>query len=173
MEQGFDVLSGSTAIGDPAMGLVTFDLRLSPGHYRCNRGALRAPTANDRQTIPLDGPFVFLVDAAQKERFLEWFHRTFNQCGFVIPKGGTDHSRWGSVAITFSPADITTLADELASQQKEQSAPAARPTTGGLRVEASWANGWQVVLRRRSGARELAALGFLEAGVGTFDAQLA
>jgi hypothetical protein len=85
MEQGFDVRTGRIAIGDPAMGLVTFDLRLSPGHYRCNRGALRAPSDPDSQTIPLDGPFVFIVDAAKTERFLEWFHRTFNECGFVIP----------------------------------------------------------------------------------------
>jgi hypothetical protein len=26
------------------------------------------------------------VDAALAERFLEWFHRTFNECGFAIPK---------------------------------------------------------------------------------------
>ena len=40
------------------------------------------------------------------------------------------------------------------------------------RVGASWANGWRVLLPG-PGARELAALGFLEAGIGALDAQLA
>jgi hypothetical protein len=85
MERGFDVKTGSIAIGDPTMGLVTFDLRLQPGHYRCDPGLLRQPTAKDAQTISLDGPYLFVVDAALAERFLEWYNRAFNECGFVIP----------------------------------------------------------------------------------------
>jgi hypothetical protein len=85
MEQGFDVGTGSIAIGDPAMGLVTFDLGLLTGRYHCNRGALREPTDKDTQRIRLDGPFVFIVDSAKKDQFLEWYHRTFRECGFVIP----------------------------------------------------------------------------------------
>jgi hypothetical protein len=86
MERDFDVQTGSIAIGDPAMGLVTFALHLPPGRYCCNPGALRPATAEDLQTISLDGPFLFVVDAALSNQFLEWFHRTFNECGFVIPK---------------------------------------------------------------------------------------
>ncbi len=32
------------------------------------------------------GRFFFVVEATLSERFLEWFHRTFNECGFIIPK---------------------------------------------------------------------------------------
>jgi hypothetical protein len=41
VERGFDVRSGSIAIGDPAMGLMTFDLHLPPGRYCCDQGALQ------------------------------------------------------------------------------------------------------------------------------------
>jgi hypothetical protein len=86
MEQGFDVKTGSIAIGDPAMGLVTYDLRLPPGRYRLNFGALRQPTANDLQKISLDGPYLFVMDASVVTRFLEWFHRTYEECGYIIPR---------------------------------------------------------------------------------------
>src|SRR5262245_39912707 len=86
MERGFDIQTGSVAIGDPTMGLVTYDLRLAPGRYRCDPGALRRATAKDTQTITLDGPYLFVVDAALTDGFLEWYHRTFEECGFVIPK---------------------------------------------------------------------------------------
>jgi hypothetical protein len=46
MDRGFDVGSGSIAIGDSAMGLVMFELHLPLGRYRCNRGALRKATDN-------------------------------------------------------------------------------------------------------------------------------
>lgn len=86
MERGFDIQTGSVAIGDPTMGLVTYELCLPLGHYRCDPGALRVPTAKDAQTIALDGPYLFVVDAALTDRFLEWYHHTFNECGFVIPR---------------------------------------------------------------------------------------
>jgi hypothetical protein len=86
MEQGFYVKTRSIAIGDPAMGLATFDLRLPPGRYRLNFGALRAPTAEDLSKISLDGPYFFVVDAAFVEPFLEWFHRTYEECGYIIPR---------------------------------------------------------------------------------------
>src|SRR5262249_33753940 len=86
MERGFDIQTGSIAIGDPAMGMVRFDVGLPRGRYCCHRGALRETTDEDGQAIRLNGPFVFVVDAALVERFLEWFHRTFNECRFVIPK---------------------------------------------------------------------------------------
>lgn len=85
MERGFDIKTGSVAIGDPTMGLVTYDLRLPAGRYRCDPGALRQPTANDGQTICLDGPYLFVVDASLADKFLEWYHRTFNECGCIIP----------------------------------------------------------------------------------------
>jgi hypothetical protein len=86
MERGFDIKTGSVAIGDPTMGLVTYDLRLSPGRYRCDPGVLRQPTANDKQTICLDGPYLFAVDAGLSDKFLEWYRRTFKECGYIIPK---------------------------------------------------------------------------------------
>jgi hypothetical protein len=86
MERGFDIQTGSVAIGDPTMGLVTYNLRLSAGRYRCDPGSLRRPTEMDAQTITLDGPYLFVVDAALTDRFLEWYHRTLNECGFEIPK---------------------------------------------------------------------------------------
>jgi len=86
MERGFDIRTGSVTIGDPAMGLVTYGLRLPPGRYRCAPGALRRPTANDAQTICLDGPHLFVVDTAFSNKFLDWYKQTFNECGFVVPK---------------------------------------------------------------------------------------
>ncbi len=85
MERGFDVRSGSVSIGDPTMGLTKFDLRLPIGRYRCDPGTLRVPSTKDTQTICLDGPYLFVVDAMLTDRFLEWYHRVFNECGFVIP----------------------------------------------------------------------------------------
>jgi hypothetical protein len=84
MERGFEIKTGSVAIGDPTMGLVNYDLGLPPGRYRCDPGALRRPTAKDAQTITLDGPYLFVVDAALTGRFLEWYHRTFNEGFFPI-----------------------------------------------------------------------------------------
>ncbi len=86
MERGFDIKTGSVAIGDPTMGLVTYDLRVPPGRDCCDPGTLRRPTAEDPQTICLDGPFLFVVAAALADRFLEWYHQTFNECGFDITK---------------------------------------------------------------------------------------
>jgi hypothetical protein len=86
MERGFDIKTGSVAIGDPTMGLVTYHLGLPSGRYRCDPGALRRPTAEDARTISLDGPYLFVVDGAFADRFLEWYNRAFNECGFVIPK---------------------------------------------------------------------------------------
>jgi len=85
MERGFDLQTGCIAIGDPAMGLATFDLHLLPGRYCCSPGTLKQHSVKDIQTISLDGPFLFVVDAALAEKFLKWFHRTFNECGCVIP----------------------------------------------------------------------------------------
>jgi hypothetical protein len=86
MERGFDIKTGSIAIGDPTMGLVTYDLQLPPGRYSCNPGALRPRTAKDVQTISLDGSYLFVVDASLSDRFLEWYKSAFNDCGFIIPK---------------------------------------------------------------------------------------
>lgn len=86
MERDFDIQTGSIAIGDPTMGLVTFNLRLPVGRYRCDPGTLRRPTEKDAQTVTLDGPYLFVVDAALAEKFLKWYHRTLSECGFVIPK---------------------------------------------------------------------------------------
>src|SRR5262245_54291181 len=86
MERGFDITSGSLAIGDPTMGLVQFDLQLPPGRYRCERGSLRSPGSKDTQTIRLDGPYLFVVDASCCDQFLEWYHRTFDECGYDITR---------------------------------------------------------------------------------------
>jgi hypothetical protein len=86
MECGFDIQTGSIAIGDPTMGLVTYDLGLPPGRYRCDPGALRRPTPKDAQTISLDGSYLFVVDAVLADKFLGWYNRVFNECGFVIPR---------------------------------------------------------------------------------------
>jgi hypothetical protein len=85
MERGFDIKTGSVAIGDPTVGLVTYELRLASGRYRCDPGTLRRPTDDDAQKICLDGPYVFVVDASLADRFLEWYHRAFNECGYMIP----------------------------------------------------------------------------------------
>src|SRR5262245_55259102 len=82
MERGFDIKTGSLAIGDPTMGLVTFDLQLPSGRYRCEPGAIRPRTARDTKTITLDGPYLFVVDASLADKFLEWYNREFNECGF-------------------------------------------------------------------------------------------
>ena len=86
VERGFEVRTGSIAIGDPAMGLVVFNLGLSPGQYRLERGALMDPQDHDGRKITLDGPFLFVVDAIAMEGFLKWLHRTFEECQFVIPE---------------------------------------------------------------------------------------
>jgi hypothetical protein len=86
MERAFDINSGSVAIGDPTMDLVTYDLALPPGRYRCDPGALRRPTVTDTLKIRLDGPFLFVVDAALSEKFLEWYHRTGIECNYDILK---------------------------------------------------------------------------------------
>ncbi len=86
MERGFDIKTGSVAIGDPTMGLVTYDLGLLPGRYRCEPGTLRRPTVEDKQTINLDGPYLFVIDGALADKFLEWYELTFNECGYDLIK---------------------------------------------------------------------------------------
>jgi len=86
MDAAFDVRTDSIAIGDPAMGLVHYALAVPAGRYRLEAGALRAGDDSDATAIRLDGPYLFVVDASAEEEFLRWFHRAFDECGYIIPR---------------------------------------------------------------------------------------
>ena len=73
VDHQFHIETGTVAIGDPAMGLAEFALRLPPGDYRLAVGALCESSEPEKAAIRLDGPYLFVVDAASKGRFEECF----------------------------------------------------------------------------------------------------
>ena len=85
VDHQFHIETGTVAIGDPAMGLAEFALRLPPGDYRLAVGALCESSEPEKAAIRLDGPYLFVVDAASKGRFEECFHELFEECGYAIP----------------------------------------------------------------------------------------
>jgi hypothetical protein len=86
MDGDFDVRSGCIAIGDPTMGLPHYPLNLPAGRYRLQPGALREVAGTKSAPISLDGPFLFVVDASLEAEFLSWYHRTFDECGYIVPR---------------------------------------------------------------------------------------
>jgi hypothetical protein len=60
------------------MGLVTIPALLASGTYRIREGALRpvgSATGAHQQSIRLDSPYLFVLDASIRPHFEEWYHR--------------------------------------------------------------------------------------------------
>jgi hypothetical protein len=85
LDHVFDLESGTLAIGDPAMGLARYPLRLAPGAYRLGSQAFQL-NAGDNEPAPLislDSPCVYALDAAHLAKFKEWYHRVGNECNYM------------------------------------------------------------------------------------------
>ena len=88
MGQRFTLQTGTLAVGDPTMGLVSFSLALPTGDYLLGPQALRrvadeSPPDTTRPFISLDSPCLFALDATHAEDFLAWYHRAGNECGYM------------------------------------------------------------------------------------------
>lgn len=70
------------------MGLARYPLALQPGSYRLGPRALRRvdnskAASSAKALIDLDTPCVFALDESHAGEFVEWYHRTGNECSYM------------------------------------------------------------------------------------------
>jgi|688.fasta_scaffold159125_3 hypothetical protein len=85
----FTLETGSIAIGDPVMGLARYSVSLPPGRYELEAGALVQVNGIDVEkdnapSINLDGPYIYVLDAAKVQQFEIAFHEIGNECSYMM-----------------------------------------------------------------------------------------
>lgn len=87
----FKLTTDKLSIGDPVMGLVDYAVSLPPGKYVLQAGALKPVDESLGPPISLDGPYLYVVDAAKADEFETAFHQLGSECAYDMMQMHSRH----------------------------------------------------------------------------------